>query len=84
MLLTLQMGARGTPACINADRTVSGIIENLDTTNVFTTGRTPNAEGDESFAHHRYLYVSTNISGLFERHFIGLQCWSSTCAAYVV
>ena len=53
MLATLQSGSRGTQACINAAHTVSGIIADLDTTIMFATAGTLNADGDSSFADHR-------------------------------
>ena len=49
----LQSGAKGTQACINAASTVSGIIGDLDTTIMFATAGTLNAEGDEVFGDHR-------------------------------
>ena len=55
LLSALQAGSRGTQACINAASTVSGIIGDLDTTIMFATAGTLNAEGEEeSFADHRY------------------------------
>ena len=53
LLAALQAGSRGTQACINAASTVSGIIGDLDTTIMFATAGTLNAEGEESFADHR-------------------------------
>ena len=53
VLAALQAGSRGTQACINAASTVSGIIGDLDTTIMFATAGTLNAEGDEAFADHR-------------------------------
>ena len=53
VLATLQSGSRGTQACINAAHTVSGIIADLDTTIMFATAGTLNADGDSSFADHR-------------------------------
>lgn len=58
VLATLQAGARGTQACINAASTVSGIIGDLDTTIMFATAGTLNADGDEAFSDHRL--VSSN------------------------
>ncbi|WAR29544.1 TLN1-like protein, partial [Mya arenaria] len=59
ILATLQSGSRGTQACINAAHTVSGIIADLDTTIMFATAGTLNAEGDESFADHRENILKT-------------------------
>jgi len=53
VLLALQAGSRGTQACINAASTVSGIIGDLDTTIMFATAGSLNADGDELFADHR-------------------------------
>ena len=53
VLAALQSGARGTQACINAASTVSGIIGDLDTTIMFATAGTLNAESEESFSDHR-------------------------------
>ena len=58
VLATLQSGSRGTQACINAAHTVSGIICDLDTTIMFATAGTLNAEGDESFADHRFVVLN--------------------------
>lgn len=54
VLSALQAGSRGTQACINAASTVSGIIGDLDTTIMFASAGTLNAEGEEAFADHRY------------------------------
>lgn len=59
VLAALQAGARGTQACINAASTVSGIIGDLDTTIMFATAGTLNAEGDESFSDHRESILKT-------------------------
>ncbi|XP_060579795.1 talin-1-like isoform X4 [Ruditapes philippinarum] len=59
ILATLQSGSRGTQACINAAHTVSGIIADLDTTIMFATAGTLNADGDESFADHRENILKT-------------------------
>ncbi|KAL5020158.1 hypothetical protein ScPMuIL_003050 [Solemya velum] len=59
VLASLQAGSRGTQACINAANTVSGIIADLDTTIMFATAGTLNAEGDESFADHRENILKT-------------------------
>jgi talin len=53
VLAMLQSSSQGTQACINAAHTVSGIIADLDTTIMFATAATVNADGDESFADHR-------------------------------
>ncbi|GCC33394.1 hypothetical protein chiPu_0011863 [Chiloscyllium punctatum] len=53
VLSALQAGNRGTQACITAASAVSGIIGDLDTTIMFATAGTLNAENDESFADHR-------------------------------
>jgi len=53
VLLALQAGSRGTQACINAASTVSGIIGDLDTTIMFATAGSLNADNDELFADHR-------------------------------
>ena len=57
MLAALQSGARGTQACINAASTVSGIIGDLDTTIMFATAGTLNADSEESFADHRCVQM---------------------------
>ena len=54
MLLALQAGSRGTQACINAASTVSGIIGDLDTTIMFATAGSLNADNEELFSDHRY------------------------------
>ena len=53
MLSALQAGNKGTQACITAGSAVSGIIADLDTTIMFASAGTLNAENDESFADHR-------------------------------
>jgi len=53
VLLALQAGSRGTQACINAASTVSGIIGDLDTTIMFATAGSLNADNDEMFSDHR-------------------------------
>lgn len=53
VLAALQSGSKGTQACINAASTVSGIIGDLDTTIMFATAGTLNADPDESFNDHR-------------------------------
>ena len=53
VLASLQAGNRGTQACITAASAVSGIIADLDTTIMFASAGTLNAEDDESFADHR-------------------------------
>jgi len=59
LLSALQSGARGTQACVNAASTVSGIIGDLDTTIMFATAGTLNADLDESFADHRENILKT-------------------------
>ncbi|XP_067653820.1 talin-1-like isoform X2 [Haliotis asinina] len=59
VLASLQAGSRGTQACINAASTVSGIIGDLDTTIMFATAGTLNADGSESFADHRESILKT-------------------------
>lgn len=59
VLSALQAGNKGTQACITAASAVSGIIADLDTTIMFASAGTLNAENDsDSFADHRY---HTNI-----------------------
>lgn len=54
ILATLHVESRGTQACINAASTVSGIIGDLDTTIMFATAGTLQAENkNEIFADHR-------------------------------
>ena len=53
VLSALQAGNKGTQACITAASAVSGIIAELDTTVMFASAGTLNAENDESFADHR-------------------------------
>uniref|UniRef100_A0A3P8XKR6 Talin 2a n=1 Tax=Esox lucius TaxID=8010 RepID=A0A3P8XKR6_ESOLU len=55
VLSALQAGNKGTQACITAASAVSGIIADLDTTIMFASAGTLNAENDESFADHRCL-----------------------------
>jgi len=60
VLAALQAGSRGTQACINAASTVSGIIGDLDTTIMFATAGTLNAEKEnETFADHRENILKT-------------------------
>uniref|UniRef100_A0A4W3HDS6 Talin 2b n=1 Tax=Callorhinchus milii TaxID=7868 RepID=A0A4W3HDS6_CALMI len=59
VLSALQAGNRGTQACITAASAVSGIIGDLDTTIMFATAGTLNAENDESFADHRSNILKT-------------------------
>ena len=54
VLSALQAGNKGTQACITAATAVSGIIADLDTTIMFATAGTLNAENNETFADHRY------------------------------
>ena len=53
VLLALQAGSRGTQACINAASTVSGIIGDLDTTIMFATAGSLNADQEDLFSDHR-------------------------------
>ncbi|XP_067829406.1 talin-2 [Heptranchias perlo] len=59
VLSALQAGNRGTQACITAATAVSGIIGDLDTTIMFATAGTLNAENEESFADHRENILKT-------------------------
>ncbi|XP_059801965.1 talin-2 isoform X2 [Hypanus sabinus] len=59
VLSALQAGNRGAQACITAASAVSGIIADLDTTIMFATAGTLNAENDESFADHRENILKT-------------------------
>ncbi|XP_033109397.1 talin-1-like isoform X3 [Anneissia japonica] len=60
VMAALTAGSRGTQACINAYSTVSGIIGDLDTTIMFATAGTLNAEPDgTSFADHRESILKT-------------------------
>ncbi|XP_071545978.1 talin-2 isoform X1 [Panulirus ornatus] len=60
VLAALQAGSRGTQACINAASTVSGIIGDLDTTIMFATAGTLNAEKEgENFSDHRENILKT-------------------------
>ncbi|KAL0188323.1 hypothetical protein M9458_015422, partial [Cirrhinus mrigala] len=53
VLSALQAGNKGTQACITAASAVSGIIADLDTTIMFASAGTLNAENDsDSFADH--------------------------------
>lgn len=56
VLSALQAGNKGTQACITAASAVSGIIADLDTTIMFATAGTLNAENNESFADHRSVW----------------------------
>uniref|UniRef100_G3U774 Talin 2 n=1 Tax=Loxodonta africana TaxID=9785 RepID=G3U774_LOXAF len=58
MLAALQAG-QGTQACITAAFCVSGIIAELDTTIMFATAGTLNAENNETFADHRENILKT-------------------------
>ena len=57
VLSALQAGNKGTQACITAASAVSGIIADLDTTIMFASAGTLNAENNESFADHRWVGV---------------------------
>nr|XP_023673412.1 talin-2 [Paramormyrops kingsleyae] len=59
VLSALQAGNKGTQACITAGSAVSGIIADLDTTIMFASAGTLNAENDESFADHRENILKT-------------------------
>uniref|UniRef100_A0A8C3N957 Uncharacterized protein n=1 Tax=Geospiza parvula TaxID=87175 RepID=A0A8C3N957_GEOPR len=59
VLSALQAGNKGTQACITAASAVSGIIADLDTTIMFATAGTLNAENNESFADHRENILKT-------------------------
>ncbi|XP_075906783.1 talin-2 [Nelusetta ayraudi] len=59
VLSALQAGNKGTQACITAASAVSGIIADLDTTIMFASAGTLNAENDESFANHRENILKT-------------------------
>lgn len=59
VLSALQAGNKGTQACITAASAVSGIIADLDTTVMFASAGTLNAENDESFADHRENILKT-------------------------
>ncbi|XP_074468145.1 talin-2 isoform X2 [Sebastes fasciatus] len=59
VLSALQAGNKGTQACITAASAVSGIIGDLDTTIMFASAGTLNAENDESFADHRENILKT-------------------------
>ncbi|XP_060030383.1 talin-2 isoform X5 [Erinaceus europaeus] len=59
VLSALQAGNKGTQACITAATAVSGIIADLDTTIMFATAGTLNAENNESFADHRENILKT-------------------------
>ncbi|CAG5121597.1 unnamed protein product, partial [Candidula unifasciata] len=59
VLASLQAGARGTQACINAASTISGIIGDLDTSIMFASAGTLNDEGSESFADQRENILKT-------------------------
>lgn len=72
VLSALQAGNKGTQACITAATAVSGIIADLDTTIMFATAGTLNAENNETFADHRY--------GASGRGGVRLACWNSDAA----
>ncbi|EAW77615.1 talin 2, isoform CRA_a [Homo sapiens] len=59
VLSALQAGNKGTQACITAATAVSGIIADLDTTIMFATAGTLNAENSETFADHRENILKT-------------------------
>lgn len=65
VLSALQAGNKGTQACITAASAVSGIIADLDTTIMFASAGTLNAENDsDSFADHRYSGVTDICSAV--------------------
>ncbi|KAM4829478.1 talin-2 isoform 1-T1 [Thomomys bottae] len=59
VLSALHAGNKGTQACITAATAVSGIIADLDTTIMFATAGTLNAENNETFADHRENILKT-------------------------
>uniref|UniRef100_A0A8C4QNG4 Talin 2 n=1 Tax=Eptatretus burgeri TaxID=7764 RepID=A0A8C4QNG4_EPTBU len=59
VMAALQAGNRGTQACITAGSTVAGIIADLDTTVMFASTGTLNAEDDQMFADHREAILKT-------------------------
>ncbi|XP_030620557.1 talin-2a [Chanos chanos] len=59
VLSALQAGNKGTQACITAASAVSGIIADLDTTIMFASAGTLNAENEDSFADHRESILKT-------------------------
>uniref|UniRef100_A0A8C5V900 Talin 2 n=1 Tax=Microcebus murinus TaxID=30608 RepID=A0A8C5V900_MICMU len=59
VLSALQAGNKGTQACITAATAVCGIIADLDTTIMFATAGTLNAENSETFADHRENILKT-------------------------
>ena len=65
VLLALQAGSRGTQACINAASTVSGIIGDLDTTIMFATAGSLNADNEELFSDHRWANAVLYLDLLF-------------------
>uniref|UniRef100_A0A8C8FPS1 I/LWEQ domain-containing protein n=1 Tax=Oncorhynchus tshawytscha TaxID=74940 RepID=A0A8C8FPS1_ONCTS len=62
VLSALQAGNKGTQACITAASAVSGIIAELDTTIMFASAGTLNAENDESFADHRCTHSNSHTT----------------------
>lgn len=67
VLSALQAGNKGTQACITAASAVSGIIADLDTTIMFATAGTLNAENNESFADHRSVWPQDFRPGACEK-----------------
>ena len=65
VLSALQAGNKGTQACITAASAVSGIIADLDTTIMFASAGTLNAENDESFADHRLELETGQIGSVY-------------------
>lgn len=66
VLSALQAGNKGTQACITAASSVSGIIADLDTTIMFASAGTLNAENEESFADHRWDTTNTSRLNFFK------------------
>lgn len=70
----LKETSQGTQACIDAASTVSGIIGDLDTTILFATAGTLNAENeDESFSDHRDHILKTAKVWLSQMYFENLR-----------
>lgn len=75
VLSALQAGNKGTQACITAASAVSGIIADLDTTIMFASAGTLNAENDESFADHRLELGACLIASVYTN--LVFQMWKS-------
>lgn len=78
VLSALQAGNKGTQACITAASAVSGIIADLDTTIMFATAGTLNAENNESFADHRSVLLK-KMEERMPRGTVGLAEETGTC-----